>query len=103
LRQVDGGWVASEQDTQESAQYIDELEKHIGRFAPQATIDEAEEFQCRSQHKNSKSSLPSRLISCISRLLFAWADPFVLEYLADFSAIRAKYPIPGIFSLEYSA
>jgi hypothetical protein len=34
-------WVAEEQDTQESAQYIDELEKHIGGFAPRATIEEA--------------------------------------------------------------
>lgn len=41
LRQAKGVWVAEEQDTQESAQYIDELEKHIGGFAPQATIEEA--------------------------------------------------------------
>jgi hypothetical protein len=41
LRQTQGAWVAAEQDTQESAQYIDELEKHIGGFAPQATIEEA--------------------------------------------------------------
>ena len=41
LRQVDGTWVAREQDTQETAQYIDELERHIGQFAPEATIEEA--------------------------------------------------------------
>lgn len=41
LRQPKGVWVAEEQDTQESAQYIDELEKHIGGFAPRATIEEA--------------------------------------------------------------
>jgi hypothetical protein len=42
LRQKDGAWVAEEQDTQEAAQYIDELEKYIGNFAPQATIEEAQ-------------------------------------------------------------
>jgi hypothetical protein len=41
LRQIGGTWVAQEQDTQESAQYIDEIETHIGGFAPQATIEEA--------------------------------------------------------------
>ena len=41
LRQVNNIWLAQEQDTQESAQYIDELENHIGEFAPQATIEEA--------------------------------------------------------------
>ena len=41
LRQVDGNWVAQEQDTQESAQYIEELENYIGGFAPKATIEEA--------------------------------------------------------------
>ncbi len=41
LRKTNGVWVAKEQDTQESAQYIEELENYIGSFAPQATIEEA--------------------------------------------------------------
>lgn len=41
LRQVNGAWVAKEQDTQESAQYIDALENHIGGFAPKETIEAA--------------------------------------------------------------
>jgi hypothetical protein len=41
LRQIGGAWLAEEQDTQESAQYIEELEKHIGGFASQATIEDA--------------------------------------------------------------
>lgn len=40
LRQLGSDWVAREQDTQESAQYIDELENHIGQFAPRATVEE---------------------------------------------------------------
>lgn len=40
LRQVNGVWVASEQDTQESAQYIDSLEEHIANFV-RAPIEEA--------------------------------------------------------------
>jgi hypothetical protein len=40
LRQVAGKWVAEEKDTQESAQYIEELEGHIAKFA-QAPIEEA--------------------------------------------------------------
>jgi hypothetical protein len=41
LREIDGKWIAQEQDTQESAQYIDALENYIGGFAPKATIEEA--------------------------------------------------------------
>jgi hypothetical protein len=40
LRKVNGVWIAKEEDTQESAQYIDELESHIGGFS-QAPIGEA--------------------------------------------------------------
>lgn len=40
LRQVDGRWVASSQDTQESAQYIAELENYITTFT-QAPVEEA--------------------------------------------------------------
>jgi len=40
LRQVNGAWVAKEQDTQESAQYIKELEDYIGCFK-QPPIEEA--------------------------------------------------------------
>jgi hypothetical protein len=43
LRQVDGTWVAKEQDTQEAAQYIDELENYIGNFAGEPIeLEEAE-------------------------------------------------------------
>lgn len=42
LRRVDGNWKAEElQDTQEAAEYIDELETHIAGFARQ-TIESAE-------------------------------------------------------------
>ncbi len=40
LREANGAWVASSQDTQELAQYIEELENYIGEFA-QATIEQA--------------------------------------------------------------
>lgn len=40
LRQVDGKWIARAQDTQESAQYIAQLEEHIGGFV-RAPIEEA--------------------------------------------------------------
>jgi Proteasome subunit len=41
LRKIDGAWIAKEeQDTQESAQYIAELEDYIGRFV-KAPIEEA--------------------------------------------------------------
>ena len=40
LRLVDGKWVAKEQDTQESAQYIASLEEHIGKFTG-APIEDA--------------------------------------------------------------
>jgi hypothetical protein len=40
LRQVNGAWIAKEQDSQESAQYIDGLEEHIAKFV-RAPIEEA--------------------------------------------------------------
>ena len=39
LKQISGKWVAKEQDTQEAAQYVQELEDYVGRFA-QPPIDE---------------------------------------------------------------
>jgi hypothetical protein len=40
LRQVKGTWIAAEQDTQESSQYIEALEDYIGCFE-QPPIEEA--------------------------------------------------------------
>ena len=40
LRKVGDAWVAKEEDTQESAQYVEALEDHIGEFM-QAPIEEA--------------------------------------------------------------
>jgi hypothetical protein len=40
LRNVAGKWVAAEQDTQEFAQYVEELEDHIGKFI-RAPVEEA--------------------------------------------------------------
>jgi hypothetical protein len=40
LRKIDAAWVAKEEDTQESAQYVDALEEHIGGFE-QPPIEEA--------------------------------------------------------------
>jgi hypothetical protein len=44
LGQVEGQWVAREEDTQESAEYVEELEDHIGKFvrAPIQTAPPAE-------------------------------------------------------------
>jgi hypothetical protein len=41
LRRINGAWTAKEQDTQEAAQYVSELEDYIRGFAPQAPIEEA--------------------------------------------------------------
>jgi hypothetical protein len=41
LRKVNDAWIAKEEDTQEAAQYVIELEAHIGGFA-RAPIDQAE-------------------------------------------------------------
>jgi hypothetical protein len=40
LRKVENVWVAAEQDTQEFAQYVDEIEQHIGKFI-RAPVEEA--------------------------------------------------------------
>jgi hypothetical protein len=40
LTKTNGAWVAKEEDTQESAQYIDSLENYIGGFQ-QPPIEEA--------------------------------------------------------------
>jgi len=40
LRMTDGKWTAAEQDTQEFAQYVEELENHIGKFI-RASVEEA--------------------------------------------------------------
>jgi 20S proteasome alpha/beta subunit len=40
LRITEGKWIAAEQDTQEFAQYVEELENHIGEFI-RAPIEEA--------------------------------------------------------------
>jgi hypothetical protein len=40
LRKVENVWVAAEQDTQEFAQYVDEIEQHIGKFI-RAAVEEA--------------------------------------------------------------
>jgi hypothetical protein len=40
LKMTEGKWTAAEQDTQEFAQYIEELENHIGKFI-RATVEDA--------------------------------------------------------------
>jgi hypothetical protein len=40
LRMTEGKWTAAEQDTQEFAQYVEELENHIGKFI-RATVEDA--------------------------------------------------------------
>jgi 20S proteasome alpha/beta subunit len=40
LRMTDGKWIAAEQDTQEFAQYVEELENHIGKFI-RAPVEDA--------------------------------------------------------------
>jgi hypothetical protein len=39
LRQIEGKWVASEEDVQQANEYVTALEKHIGGFANQAPIE----------------------------------------------------------------
>lgn len=41
LTQVDGRWVAKEEDTQEASQYVKELEEYIGHFEGQQPIESA--------------------------------------------------------------
>ena len=40
LREVERKWLAAEQDTQEFAQYVEEIERHIGKFI-RAPVEEA--------------------------------------------------------------